>query len=568
MSLAKKQIMERMMALCVVAIVAALGYIAYWGHQWYVNQAINRNVSNMYENLSRPPSDIYTATTTSVTDSEETVYIHEEEDTETELERLLRLEREGRELFAALLEQNEDFLGMLIIEGLGMQLPFVQGNTNDTYLGTDFNGKSARHGTIFLNADNNRLLTDRNNVLFGHYMNDGSMFTPLMQYRRDMINTVKKAPTVVIDSLTGRTTWLVFAAYITDPMWGYIEPSNNEIDFEHLLEEINSRSIFHTNVEVTSKDKILTLSTCAYEFEDARLAVHARLLRPGEEIPEVTVEKNPKPKPWDVPNQLNFSEIPANNSAVMKHPKTMKTYYYHVSGEGIEWYVGNTSKVQGIYNCFSNTKLLKTGVLSVAYDPGVRRTWMAAQGITANPGIYMYISGNPSGPFRAAASVPVTTSGKNVRWPLLTMNGDTMWLVYTSDELDGRVLYRQKLSNGAADGAPEMLYISETGSELKAIGMYLIDGRTMLVWQEKGQGFGMWLGQDKKRMTVLDDYDRITLYSEPSNGKIPMLREKNGSLSASEFDISWLGEKTAAVTPEPKPDDTPDDTASGTSIDG
>ena len=51
---------------------------------------------------------------------------------------------------------------------------------------------------------------------------------------------------------------------------------------EAYIAQIEKRSMLDTGVELTADDKLLTFSTCSYEFADARLVVVARRLRDGE----------------------------------------------------------------------------------------------------------------------------------------------------------------------------------------------------------------------------------------------------------------------------------------------
>jgi sortase B len=200
----------------------------------------------------------------------------------------------GRLRFEPLLEINPDFLGMIFIPGLGIEYPFVQYVDNNKYLRTNFHGSRSDHGTIFMDYKNDPLLLDYNTVLYGHHMNDRSMFTELVRYRN--LNAYAEAPVIVIDSLTGMSIWLVFAAYVCEPDYGYIDTTVYGERFEALLDEIQRRSLFHTNVDVTAEDRIITLSTCVYDFHDARFAVHARLQRDGEDMPVFEAARNTNQK--------------------------------------------------------------------------------------------------------------------------------------------------------------------------------------------------------------------------------------------------------------------------------
>ena len=48
------------------------------------------------------------------------------------------------------------------------------------------------------------------------------------------------------------------------------------------LEEVGEKSAFSSKVSPRAEDRVVTLSTCSYEFENARFVLHG-VLRPEEE---------------------------------------------------------------------------------------------------------------------------------------------------------------------------------------------------------------------------------------------------------------------------------------------
>lgn len=71
---------------------------------------------------------------------------------------------------------NPDVVAWVYMPGTRINYPVVKGTDNDQYLWTDFNRTSSRNGSIFIDSANTGTFTDQNNVLYGHHMNDGSMF--------------------------------------------------------------------------------------------------------------------------------------------------------------------------------------------------------------------------------------------------------------------------------------------------------------------------------------------------------------------------------------------------------
>ena len=125
---------------------------------------------------------------------------------------------------------------------------------------------------------NKRDGSDKNIIIYGHHMKDGSMFKTLMNYKEE--GFYGQHPFIEYDSIKESTKWEIFSMYITDTKFDYIRTDfDSDEEYESFLKEIQSRSLYDTGVQVRKEDKILTLSTCTYEFDDARFTVHAKLIQ-------------------------------------------------------------------------------------------------------------------------------------------------------------------------------------------------------------------------------------------------------------------------------------------------
>lgn len=206
------------------------------------------------------------------------------------------------QLYAA----NKDLKGWVSINELDINFPVAQGVDNDYYLEKDIYGKYTMYGVPFFDYR----MTDfrnlhRNNVIYGHNMrSDDYIFGNLENYRT--IDGFKTAPVIECNTIYGDYTWFVYAVFITnsDPKDdnGYIFPYNfidiSTAKFEGYIDEIDKRKLYTTGVDINVSDKILTLSTCCYDFNEARLVVVARLKRDGESVSVDTSKaiENPNPK--------------------------------------------------------------------------------------------------------------------------------------------------------------------------------------------------------------------------------------------------------------------------------
>ena len=193
--------------------------------------------------------------------------------------------------FESLLKQNSDIRAWIKIDGTNINNPVYKTYNNQFYVEHDMNKQSSRYGALFIDksAIINKDKNSQNVVIYGHHMKDGTMFGPLKNYTD--ISFYKKHPIVDFTTLYREGQYKVFAVFITNTLeehdngeiFNYRKQSFADNDaFLQFVDDCKKRSIIDTGVEVLGDDEIITLSTCTYEFEEARLVVMARRIREGE----------------------------------------------------------------------------------------------------------------------------------------------------------------------------------------------------------------------------------------------------------------------------------------------
>ena len=175
-------------------------------------------------------------------------------------------------------EVNEDIVGWIAIEGTAIDYPVVQSEDNAYYLTHSIYKEDSSAGTIFMDYRNCPSPLDRHTVFYGHHMRNGMMFHDLISYKDEAF--CKENPFIVYSGEEGISTWEIFSVYVTDSSDNYIETYfSSDAEFEKFLESIVSKSLYDTGCKVDRTDKIMTLSTCSYEFDDARMVVHAKRIQ-------------------------------------------------------------------------------------------------------------------------------------------------------------------------------------------------------------------------------------------------------------------------------------------------
>lgn len=170
--------------------------------------------------------------------------------------------------FSVLKQENEDIVGWLYLEDSPINYPVVQSNDNDYYLRRLVNGEYNIAGSLFMDYRNDSNLEDNNTIIYGHNMKNNTMFGSLQEYKsQDYYDNHK-----VMYYFTPRKN------YIIELFTGYTISVESDIyDLSVIdsskLEKLISKSDFESNTKVTEEDKIITLSTCAYEYDGARYIV-------------------------------------------------------------------------------------------------------------------------------------------------------------------------------------------------------------------------------------------------------------------------------------------------------
>jgi sortase B len=211
-------------------------------------------------------------------------------------------ESDGLPSFAALKEINPDIIGWIKIPGTQTDNPVLQSkNDPNFYLSHDFYGQPNRLGAIYMDAANTIGSTqDTNLTLYGHHAIKGTMFGELKSYLG--LSFYKQHPTFTFDTLYEQSDWAVFAVFVVsantdDPAFFDWRTANFDGDdaFNSFIAQCKQHSMITTTVDVSPGDRIVNLATCSYEFENARLVVFARQLRPGETINAENATTNPNP---------------------------------------------------------------------------------------------------------------------------------------------------------------------------------------------------------------------------------------------------------------------------------
>lgn len=181
----------------------------------------------------------------------------------------------------ALKKVNPDVQGWLYQKGTVINYPVVQGTDNDTYLHTRFDKQWSGGGTLFVDSRMEKDFRGFNSIIYGHHMKDGSMFRSIRGYTKED-GYYDKHKTLELATPHGNYHLVVFSAFITKATdEDTYKMTYDEAEKQAYIDRAWERSelpITRDSVDVTKNDRLVTLSTCAYDYEEARYIVMCKMV--------------------------------------------------------------------------------------------------------------------------------------------------------------------------------------------------------------------------------------------------------------------------------------------------
>ena len=175
-------------------------------------------------------------------------------------------------------EKNSDTVGWINVNNTNINYPYVQGKDNNYYLDHSFDKKYNEAGWVFLDYRNDKNLSNKNNILYAHSRLDKTMFGSLSKTLKSNWYNNKDNHIIRLSTETENTMWQIFSVYKIPEETYYITTNfNSDNDYQKFLNTIKERSIHNFSTNLTTEDKILTLSTCYSDTE--RTVVHAKLIK-------------------------------------------------------------------------------------------------------------------------------------------------------------------------------------------------------------------------------------------------------------------------------------------------
>ena len=206
-----------------------------------------------------------------------------------------------RAKYADLIARNSEFAGWIEIPGVDIDLPILQTTDNYFYLYHDLDRADDKRGMPFADYECD-MKNGRHLIIYGHNMgvNNTDRFSNLQKYRDADYYTAH--PYLKLDTLYKSEIYKIVAVYAVTSREsdGDVFHFNEYIDLDDaaeqtFLDEVAKRAFYTTGDYAYPTERLLTLSTCTYQMDDARMVILARPLRDGETTEADTVHLNSDP---------------------------------------------------------------------------------------------------------------------------------------------------------------------------------------------------------------------------------------------------------------------------------
>lgn len=177
---------------------------------------------------------------------------------------------------------NSRVVGWIEVPAVGISYPIVQGDDNDHYLQHAFNNEFSWSGAIFLNCVNTPDLSDPRIIIYGHHMQDGSMFAGLLEYDDEkFFESHKDENYFYIYMEDCIKVYQMFSVcdvkYEDDPLLFQI--GDSETYMTDILANMKEVELYDTGITADKSDQLVTLYTCQYGGDDkVRHLVHGKLI--------------------------------------------------------------------------------------------------------------------------------------------------------------------------------------------------------------------------------------------------------------------------------------------------
>jgi len=271
----RKALKRRVLKVCItLVLILGLGVMGYAGYQLYETDQTYREGNAVYENLNdriKKSAPVHSAQTQTVEATEIAFPQSRDQDQDQDEEQPRVYIPEFEIDFEALRSVNKDAAAWLYAPGTVIDYPVMEAEDYYYYLNHLVDGTVNANGSLFIDYNNAPDFSGPLTVIYGHHMKSGAMFGGLKGYKEQAYFDENPYMYLYTDQDSYRID-LMYGCVIAAGQWSE-KAFMYEENAGELMEYARQNTTFQSNVEFKEGDRIVALSTCSYEFNDARYVV-------------------------------------------------------------------------------------------------------------------------------------------------------------------------------------------------------------------------------------------------------------------------------------------------------
>ena len=260
--------MKRPVLIILIIIFAALFVVS--GYFLFTYQQESAENEQLYSDLSQMVEEI-----------RQTIPQESQPEESNEVTETLPTEPEILPEYAPIYALNEELVGWIKIEGTKINYPVLQSpNQKNYYINHNFQKETSKYGAIYVQETCDVFAPSDNVVIYGHRMNDGSMFADLLKYKNKSFYESHKY--ITFDTIYQRQTYEIVAVFqiksVENNTFQYHQFVNlpYESQFNTFMSRADVLKLYSTDSTAEFGDQLLTLSTCEKSYANGRFVVIAK----------------------------------------------------------------------------------------------------------------------------------------------------------------------------------------------------------------------------------------------------------------------------------------------------
>ena len=182
--------------------------------------------------------------------------------TKEETERMIKVKK--------LKEINSDIVGWIEIENTNISYPVLQGTDNEYYMTHNYKKEKSRNGSIFLTKEYDWSIPSTNLLIYGHNLNNGTMFQDLLKYTNKSF--YNQHPIIRFTTMEEDAEYEIISVFKSRVYYKseknvfryyYFINAKTEEEYNQFITDAKKASLY--NIDATAKygDQLITLSTCS-----------------------------------------------------------------------------------------------------------------------------------------------------------------------------------------------------------------------------------------------------------------------------------------------------------------